>query len=79
MGLNLPNPRNVFLPVLPQSLRELKDVEKYLQDLKTALELQLAKTFDNTYSIMSTGTTGTFVASGGATITVQSGVITGLA
>jgi hypothetical protein len=48
---------------------------QYLQDLKTALELQLAKSFDNTYSILSTGTSGTFVSSGGATVTVQSGII----
>ena len=78
MGLNLPNPRNVFLPSLPQSMREIKDVEKYLNDLKTALELQLAKSFDNTYSIVSTGTSGTFVDSAGSTITVVSGIITSL-
>jgi hypothetical protein len=78
MALNLPNPRNVFLPVLPLSMRDMKDVEKYLQDLRTALELQFSKQFDNVYSIVSTGTSGTFVASGGATVTVQSGVITSL-
>ena len=77
MGLNLPNPRNVFLPELPLSMRD-KPEYQYLRDLKDALELQFSKTFDNTYSILSAGTSGTFVSSGGATITIQNGVITGL-
>lgn len=77
MGLNLPNPRNVFLPELPPSMRG-KPEYQYLQDLKGALELQFAKAFDNTYSILSTGTSGTFVGSGGGTVTVQSGIIISL-
>jgi len=77
MGLNLPNPRNVFLPELPLSMRGKPEFQ-YLQDLKTALELQFGKVFDNTYSVVSTGTSGTFVDSGGNTVTVQSGVITNL-
>jgi hypothetical protein len=78
MALNLPNPRNVFLPELPLSVREVSDIEKYLKDLRAALELQFSKGFDNTYSIVSTGTSGTFTASGGNTITVQSGIITSI-
>jgi len=74
MGLNLPNPRNAFLPELPQSMRG-KPEYQYLQDLKTALELQLAKQFDNTYSILSTGTSTTFVDSSGKTVTVTNGII----
>jgi hypothetical protein len=77
MGLNLPNPRNVFLPEVPASLKGKPEGE-YLQSLKTALELQFAKGFDNVYSVVSTGTSGTFVGSGGGTITVQSGIITAL-
>lgn len=77
MGLNLPNPRNVFLPELPPSMRG-KPEYQYLKDLKNALELQLSKAFDNTYSIVSTGTSGTFTKSGGGTVTVQSGIITAL-
>lgn len=77
MGLNLPNPRNVFLPELPPSLKG-KPEYQYLQDLKTALEKQFSKEFDNVYSIVSTGASGTFVDSGGNTVTVQSGIITGL-
>ena len=77
MALSLPNPRNVFLPELPQSMRG-KPEYQYLQDLKTALELAISKAFDNTYSIVSTGTSGTFVDSGSNTITVQSGIITSL-
>ena len=46
MSTNFPNPRNVFLPELPQSMRD-KPEYKYLQDLKTALELQFTKQFDN--------------------------------
>lgn len=77
MGLNLPNPRNVFLPELPPTLKG-KPEYQYLQDLKTALEKQFSKEFDNVYSIVSTGASGTFVDSGGNTVTVQSGIITGL-
>ena len=77
MGLNLPNPRNIFLPDIPTSLKG-KPEGDYLQDLKTSLELQFAKGFDNVYSIVSTGTSGSFVDSGGNTITVQSGIITSL-
>ena len=77
MGINLPNARNVFLPELPPSMRG-KPEYQYLQDLKTALELQFAKGFDNVYSVVSTGTSGTFVDSGGNTLTVQSGIITSL-
>lgn len=77
MGLSLPNPRNVFLPELPLSMRG-KPEYQYLQDLKTSLELQFAKEFDNVYSILSTGASGTFVKSGGGTVTVQSGIIIAL-
>lgn len=77
MGLNLPNPRNVFLPEVPAALKGKPEGE-YLQNLKTALELQFAKGFDNVYSILSTGTSGTFVGSGGETVTVQSGIIISL-
>jgi hypothetical protein len=77
MGLNLPNPRNVFLPEVPDDLKG-KPEGKYLQDLKTTLELQFAKSFDNVYSLVSTGASGSFVDSGGNTVTVQSGIITSL-
>lgn len=77
MSLNFPNPRNVFLPEVPSELKS-KPEGKYLQDLKTAIELQMAKSFDNTYSILQAGTSGTFIGSGGGTITVENGVITAL-
>jgi hypothetical protein len=77
MGLNLPNPRNVFLPEVPASIQD-KAVAKYLQDIKTSLELQFSKGFDNIYSVVSTGASGSFAATG-ATITVQSGIITSIA
>jgi hypothetical protein len=75
MGLNLPNPRNVFLPELPKDMKG-KPEYKYLQDLKTSLELHFAKGFDNTYSILSTGASGTFVDSSGKTVTITNGIIT---
>ena len=75
--LSLPNARNVFLPSLPLSMRG-KPEYQYLQDLKTSVELYLAKQFDNTYSIVAAGVSGTFVDSAGNTITVQSGIITSL-
>jgi hypothetical protein len=77
MSLNLPNPRNVFLPEVPASIKDAATVQ-YLKDLKNALELQMSKSFDNTYSIVSTGASGSFDATG-ATITVESGIITSIA
>jgi hypothetical protein len=78
MGINLPNPRNVFLPAVPHGTLDEATIRRYLEDLKTALELQLSKQFDNTYTILSTGVTGTFVDSGSNTITVVNGIITNL-
>lgn len=78
MGINLPNPRSVFIPVLPPSFSSLADVYTYIDRLKNALEKEFTKAFDNTYSVVSTGTSGTFVDSNGNTITVVNGIITSL-
>ena len=77
MGVNLPNPRNVAYPAVPEDIVDPK-VKEYLKQLVGILERSYSKAFDNTYAIVSTGTDGTFVASGGNTITVSSGIITGL-
>lgn len=77
MALNLPNPRNVFLPEVPSSIKD-PAVVQYLKDIKAAVELNFSKTFDNTYSTVSTGASGSFAATG-ATITVESGIITSIA
>lgn len=76
MGLNLPNPRSAFLPVVPEV--EDKALSNYLKQLVETLEKHLAGQFDNVYSILSTGTSGTFKSSAGDTITVSNGVITAL-
>lgn len=76
MSLELPNPRSVFLPVVPSSVTgELKE---YLNSLVLAIEQQFSRQFDNTYHIVSTGTSGTFVDSSGNTITVANGIIMNL-
>ena len=77
MALTLPNPGNIFLPSIPKGLDPV--MTKYLEDLTRVLIDLHKKSFDNTYSIVSTGTSGTFKSSAGDSITVQSGVITALA
>ena len=77
MALNLPNPRAVALPEIPASIKD-EALRAYLKDLRTSLELQFGKQFDNAYSILVSGTEGSFLSSGGATITVQNGIVTGL-
>ena len=79
MGINLPGARNVFLPSLPPSLSSVSGVVEYLENLKSALEKEFSKGFENVYTILSTGTSGSFVDSLGATVTVVNGIITGLA
>lgn len=51
MATNFPNARNVFLPELPPSLRDVKDVNKYLEQLRTSLELHFSKQFDNAATV----------------------------
>jgi len=79
MAINLPGGRNVFLPSLPLSFSDLASVHEYMSDMKIAIEKQLAKSFENVYAIVNTGTTGTFVDSAGNTVTVTNGIITALA
>ena len=47
MSLNLPSPRNVFIPELPPSMSSVEDVKRYLENMKTAIESEFAKGFDN--------------------------------
>jgi len=79
MGINLPGARGVFLPALPPSFAGVSDAYEYVKNLKSSLEREFTKTFDNVYTIVSTGTSGSFVDSLGATVTVVNGIITGLA
>ncbi len=78
MGINLPGGRNVFLPSLPPSLREVSEVVTYLKDFKSAIEKEFSKSFDNVYTLVATGTSGTFKDSAGNTVTVTNGIIVSL-
>lgn len=78
MALTLPRGGAIFLPQLPTEFTDLKQTHKYLQDLITEIELQLREARVNTSFVLDTGTSGTFVDSDGNTVTVQSGIITGL-
>ena len=79
MGLTLPNPRStVFIPVVPDKATDAEAIKTYLKSLTLELERQFGRQFDNVYSIVSTGTSGSFVDSDGNTVTVESGIITGL-
>ena len=78
MGINLPGARNVFLPSLPPLLNSITGVADYLKDLKLSLEKEFSKSFENVYTILSTGTSGTFKDSGGNTVTVTNGIIVSL-
>lgn len=78
MGISLPNPRNVFVPVPPPiTTKNTGDVIRYLNRLKDFLGKEFANAFDNTYSILSTGTS-CIIDSTTNTITVVNGIITGI-
>lgn len=77
MAINLPGPRNVFLPPVPDAIQD-KALRDYLIELKRSMEAQLPRQFENAYAIVSTGTSGTFKSSAGDTITISSGIVTGI-
>lgn len=76
MSITLPNARGIFMPQVPDGL-DAKTSE-YLKKLVNAIEMSLAKEFDNVATLVNTGTSGIFIDSAGATVTVDSGIIVSL-
>jgi len=77
--IELPNPRNTTFPVVPDTANDVEAIKEYLTRLVNELEDYTRGSFDNVYAIVSTGTSGSFIDSLGNTVTVVSGIITGLA
>lgn len=83
MGIELPQPSNVFLPQVPVEVNQTNvDLYDYLQRLTKALETSLRGYFDNDELIATTinsGTTGTFAITSGAdtlaTFVITSGIV----
>ena len=86
MGIELPQPANIFFPEVPSSLEQSNpDLYEYLQRLKKSLETSLRGYFDNDELIATTinsGTTGTFAITSGtdtlATVIITSGVVSSM-
>ena len=81
MAVELPNSRNIFLPQLPEDLSDPKVVREYMQRLVTEMEKAYTRNFDNVdavRNVVHSGTSGTFIDSLGATVTVVNGIITAL-
>lgn len=47
MSVNLPTARNVFIAEVPLDMKTISDVTRYLGTLRTSLEREFAKGFDN--------------------------------
>ena len=79
MGIELPQPANVFFPEVPRSLEQTNpDLYNYLQRLNKTLETSLRGYFDNdelTATTINSGTSGTFTMSSGGSIVVTSGIV----
>lgn len=80
MSIELPNARNIFVPVIPPTIED-RAVRDYLLTIKSNIENGYTKAFDNAkmiVDVINTGTSGTFKSSAGAIITVAGGLIIAL-
>jgi len=79
MGLELPNPGNVFIPAVPDAI--LKDnpaLGVFLRDFRKAVEDGVRDQFSNNLHIataVNLGISGTFAISSGGSIVVTSGIV----
>ena len=81
MSIELPNARNIFVPIIPQDIEDARLLKEYLKKIKYSIEEGYTKAFDNSAAIanvINTGTSGTFKSSAGATITVANGLVIAL-
>lgn len=79
MGIELPNAGNVFIPAVPEKLREVSpELFEWVQDFKRAVERGIQDQFSNNLNIatvINSGTSGTFTISSGGSIVVTSGIV----
>jgi len=78
MGIELPQPSNIFLPEVPSGLAENVVLYDYLQRLTKTLEASFRGYFDNdelTATTINSGISGTFTISSGGSIIVTSGIV----
>lgn len=78
-GIELPQSGNVFLPIIPKSLRTTnKELYDYLYKLDAKLTTLFSGQFNNANNIVvaiNSGTSGTFNVASGGHIVVTSGVV----
>lgn len=79
MGINLPNPGNVFIPEIPPGIAARDPaLADYLRSFKRSVEDAIRDQFSNNLHIataINSGTSGTFVISSGGSIIVTSGIV----
>ncbi len=79
MGINLPRSGSVFLPEVPQELKEVSpELFTWAQSLKRGVVTALQDAFANSLHIataISSRTSGTFTISSGGSIVVTSGIV----
>ena len=79
MGIELPRSGSVFLPEVPQTVRdETPALYNWAQGLRRAVQRALNDQFANSIAIataINSGTSGTFTISSGGSIVVTSGIV----
>jgi hypothetical protein len=79
MGIDLPNPRAVFLPEVPSELAQLSpELFNWAKSMRTQTQKAIEGAFDNalhTTTAINSGTSGTFTLSSGGSIVVTSGIV----
>lgn len=81
MSISLPYPRTIFVPKVPEKIEDLKVMRNYFTHLRGVVDEVHKRAFDNVAVIrdaFASATSGTFIASDGATVTVTNGIITAL-
>ena len=79
MGLQLPYPGNIFLPEVPNQIRQDNpDLYDWAQRLRQQTQEAIRQSFDNSLHIataINLGISGTFAISSGGSIVVTSGIV----
>ena len=79
MAINLPQPGNIFIPEVPDSVRKVSpELFDWAQKTRRVLQDGLKGAFANSFHIstaINSGTSGTFTISSGGSIIVTSGIV----
>jgi len=79
MGVELPNPGNIFIPSVPaQIAKKNPELAAFLMQFRSAVDRAIRDQFSNNLHIataINSGVSGTFVISSGGSIVVTSGIV----